>query len=78
MFGWEGDQFTIANEIKQIRADRNVNVEELVYYVRNFAGWLNIEYRVGGTCRSVARHSGGRFPGDDRGRFPDPRKLLAE
>lgn len=48
MFGWEGDQFTIAEEIKSIRADRNVNVEELVYYVRNFAGWLNIEYRVGG------------------------------
>ncbi len=53
MFGWEGDQFTISNEIKQIRADRNVNVEELVYYVRNFTGWLNIEYRVGGSIDTL-------------------------
>jgi tetratricopeptide (TPR) repeat protein len=33
-----------------------VNVEELVYYVRNFSGWLNVEYRVGGdidTLRSL-------------------------
>jgi len=46
--GWEGDQHTISDLIKPVREDRNVNVEELVYYVRNHAGWLNIEYRVGG------------------------------
>ena len=62
MFGWEGDQFTIANEIKQIRADRNVNVEELVYYVRNFAGWLNIEYRVGGTVDRLRAILAAGFP----------------
>lgn len=49
MYGWEGNQKTIEDQIKTVRADRNVNVEELVYYVRNFAGWLNIEYRVGGS-----------------------------
>ncbi len=47
-YGWEGDQETIAQIIKPYREDRNVNVEELAYYVRNYAGWLNIQYRVGG------------------------------
>jgi hypothetical protein len=47
-YGWEGDQKTITDLIKPFREDRNVNVEELVYYVRNHAGWLRTEYRVGG------------------------------
>lgn len=47
-YGWQGDQKTISAEIKPVNEDRNVNVEELVYFVRNKAGWLNIEYRVGG------------------------------
>lgn len=47
-YGWEGDQETISKVIKPLREDRNVNVEELAYYVRNYAGWLNIQYRVGG------------------------------
>ena len=47
-YGWEGDQKTISELIKPYREDRNVNVEELAYYVRTRAGWLNFEYRVGG------------------------------
>jgi tetratricopeptide (TPR) repeat protein len=47
-YGWEGDQETITEIIKPFREDRNVNVEELAYYVRNYAGWLNVQYRVGG------------------------------
>ncbi len=47
-YGWEGDQFTISDLLKPERGDRNVNVEELVYYVRTRAGWLNAEFRVGG------------------------------
>jgi tetratricopeptide (TPR) repeat protein len=47
-YGWEGDQFTISDLLKPLREDRNVNVEELVYYVRTRAGWLNAEFRVGG------------------------------
>jgi tetratricopeptide (TPR) repeat protein len=47
-YGWQGDQFDIANLLKPERADRNVNVEELVYFARTRAGWLNAEYRVGG------------------------------
>lgn len=47
-FGWEGDQEDISALLKPQTDDRNVNVEELVYYVRNQAGWLNAEFRVGG------------------------------
>jgi len=47
-YGWEGDQMEVAELLKPIRQDRNVNVEELVYYVRTRAGWLNAEFRVGG------------------------------
>ena len=48
-YGWEGTQDDISALIKPVPEDRNVNVEELVYYVRTRAGWLNAEYRVGGT-----------------------------
>jgi len=47
-FGWEGNQEDISDLIKPQTDDRNVNVDELVYFVRTRAGWLNSEYRVGG------------------------------
>jgi hypothetical protein len=47
-YGWDGNQQTVAGVLKPKPEDRNVNVEEIVYFVRNYAGWLNIEYRVGG------------------------------
>lgn len=47
-YGWGGDQYQISDLLKPDRSDRNVNVEELDYYVRNYAGWLNTLYRVGG------------------------------
>lgn len=47
-YGWEGDQFDIQAVIKPERADRNVNIEELAYYAWNYAGWINLIYRVDG------------------------------
>ena len=47
MFGWNGSQKDISDDIKPVNGDRNVNPEELAYWVRNYAGWLRIEYRVG-------------------------------
>lgn len=47
-YGWEGDQYNISDQIKPVPADRNVNVDELVYYAQNWAGWLSSMYRVGG------------------------------
>ena len=61
-YGWEGDQFTISQVIKPFRADRNVNVDELEYYVRNKAGWLNFEYRVGGTIETLKSLIAAGFP----------------
>lgn len=47
-YGWEGDQSVISDIIKPLPQDRNVNIEEMAYYARTRAGWLNTEYRVGG------------------------------
>lgn len=54
-YGWEGDQFTISDVIKPIPQDRNVNVEELDYYTKNYAGWLQTIYRVGGDLDLIKR-----------------------
>ena len=53
LYGWEGDQTDISDAVKPVIPDRNVNPEELAYYVRNFAGWLNIGYRVGGDLSTL-------------------------
>jgi len=52
-FGWEGNQHSIDEVIKPDRTDRNVNVEELAYYTWNYAGWLNLIYRVGGEIETL-------------------------
>ncbi len=52
-YGWEGDQFSISDLLKPERGDRNVNVEELVFFARTRAGWLNTEFRVGGDLETL-------------------------
>jgi tetratricopeptide (TPR) repeat protein len=54
-YGWDGNQFNISEEIKPFREDRNVNVEELAWYVRTRVGWLKFEYRVGGDLETLKR-----------------------
>ena len=54
-YGWKGDQQTIMEVVKPYPEDRNVNVEELAYYVRTQAGWLNTQYRVGGDLDLLRR-----------------------
>jgi tetratricopeptide (TPR) repeat protein len=54
-YGWEGDQFDIASVLKPQRDDRNVNVEELGYYVLTREGWLHAIYRVGGDLDVLKR-----------------------
>ncbi|HEY9087112.1 MAG TPA: C39 family peptidase [Anaerolineaceae bacterium] len=61
-YGWKGDQKTISDEIKPIRADRNVNVEELMFYARNRSGWLLSDYRVGGTTETLKRFIAAGIP----------------
>jgi tetratricopeptide (TPR) repeat protein len=61
-YGWKGDQHTISDLVKPIQADRNVNVEELVYFVNTKVGWLNIEYRVGGDASVLKRFLAAGLP----------------
>lgn len=62
MYGWEGGQADIAAFIKPVLQDRNVNPEELRYYVRTQAGWLNLEYRVGGSIELLKRLLAANYP----------------
>lgn len=62
MFGWTGDQKTISDIIKPVNGDRNVNPEEMTYWVRNYAGWLRIEYRVGGDIETLKRLIAAAYP----------------
>ncbi len=62
LYGWEGDQEEIAAQIKPVLQDRNVNPEEMAYYVRNFAGWLNIGYRVAGDLTTLKKLLGANYP----------------
>ncbi len=61
-YGWEGDQNTITAVVKPLAEDRNVNPEELVYFVRNHAGWLNAEFRVGGDLDLLRQLIAAGFP----------------
>ena len=61
-YGWEGDQFGISDVIKPTRDDRNVNVDELVYFVRTRSGWLNAEFRVGGDLDILKKILAAGFP----------------
>jgi uncharacterized protein YvpB len=62
MYGWEGNQDTIASIIKPDIDDKNVNIDELVYYVRNKTGWLNAEYRVAGDIELLKRLIANGYP----------------
>jgi hypothetical protein len=55
MFGWNGSQKDISDVIKPVNGDRNVNPEEMAYWVRNYAGWLRIQFRVGGDIETLKR-----------------------
>ncbi len=61
-YGWEGNQHDIAKIIKPIDDDRNVNVDELVYYTRTRAGWLSAEYRVGGNLDTIKKFIAAGYP----------------
>jgi hypothetical protein len=60
--GWEGDQFAISDLLKPDRGDRNVNIDELVYFVRTQAGWMEADYRVNGTPEILKRFIAEGYP----------------
>lgn len=61
-WGWEGDQHTIADQVKPQTKDRNVNVEELSSYVLTQAGWLHFQYRVGGDLELLKKFIAAGLP----------------
>jgi hypothetical protein len=61
-FGWSGTQKDISDVIKPVNGDRNVNPEEMAYWVRNYAGWLRAEYRVGGDLETLKRLIAAGYP----------------
>ncbi len=62
MYGWSGSQKDISDVIKPVTGDRNVNPDELVYWVSNYAGWLHIDYRVGGHLETLKRFIAAKYP----------------
>ncbi len=61
-YGWQGEQFDISRLVKPAREDRNVNPEELAFYVRTQAGWMNAIYRVGGDLETLQRLLAAGYP----------------
>ena len=62
IYGWPGDQYDIAKIIKPVIQDRNVNPDELRYFVLNEAGWLSVEYRVAGDLNLIKRLLAANYP----------------
>ena len=62
MFGWNGSQKDISDVIKPVSGDRNVNPDEMAYWVHNYAGWLRMEYRVGGDLETMKRLLAAQYP----------------
>ena len=62
MYGWNGTQFDIADVVKPVNGDRNVNPEELAFWVHNYAGWLRMDYRVGGDIETLKRLIAAQYP----------------
>jgi tetratricopeptide (TPR) repeat protein len=61
-YGWDGDQRDISSLLKPDPGDKNVNIEELAYYVRTRAGWLNAEYRVGAELETLKEFLAAGYP----------------
>ena len=61
-YGWQGDLAAVNDVVKPNPNDRNVNVEELVYFARTRAGWLQTEYRVGGNVETAKKFIAAGIP----------------
>ncbi len=61
-YGWDGDQYDISDQVKPVTGDRNVNVDELLYYAHNWVGWLDSIYRVGGTEKRIKQFLAAGIP----------------
>ncbi len=61
-YGWKGTQDDVAAVVHPNSLDKNVRWDELVYYVKTHAGWLDALFRVGGTIQEMKTFLANGFP----------------
>lgn len=61
-YGWQGTQDDVAGVVHPNKLDKNVRWDELVYYVKTNAGWLDALFRVGGTTDGLKRFVANGYP----------------
>ena len=61
-YGWKGTQKDVADVVKPIQRDKNVRWDELVFYVKTNAGWLEAMFGVGGDEALLKRFVANGFP----------------
>lgn len=61
-WGWQGNQDDIAALVKPVTRDKNVRWDEMVYYVKTRAGWLDALFRAGGTIDRVKPFIANGYP----------------
>lgn len=61
-YGWQGTQDDVAAIVHPNTLDKNVRWDELVYYVKTHAGWLDALFRVGGTVPEMKTFLANGFP----------------
>ncbi|HLB47068.1 MAG TPA: C39 family peptidase, partial [Anaerolineales bacterium] len=61
-YGWKGTQDDVAKVVHSNTLDKNVRWDELVYYVKTNAGWLDALFRVGGTTDNLKLFLANGYP----------------
>lgn len=61
-YGWQGAQSDVASIVHPNERDKNVRWDELVYYVKTHAGWLDALFRVGGTTDKLKLFLANGYP----------------
>ena len=61
-YGWQGTQGDVAKVVHPNQRDKNVRWDEMVYYVKTHAGWLDALFRVGGTVDGLKRFIANGYP----------------
>lgn len=61
-YGWQGAQDEVAKVIHPNQRDKNVRWDEMVYYVKTHAGWLEALFRVGGTVDGLKHFIANGYP----------------
>ncbi len=61
-YGWQGTQADVAKIVHPNQRDKNVRWDEMVFYVKTHAGWLDALFRVGGTVDKLKLFLANGYP----------------